>query len=166
MDEIKICKICKKQKIETLFARDPKLLNFFHTTCLEKLKLLLKIKNSDILNRVDLKSLEIIFNLLLEDIPDKIILLLNQNFREEKQKFRIELDQDKKLELDIISKAFGMDPEAFIKYVLIKEIDYIQYLLDSKYPKEELEEYYGSDIPIEMIDMHELRKLILVGEVL
>jgi len=74
---------------------------------------------------------------------------------------RIELDLDKKLEIDIISKAFNMTPKGFIDFVLNKELDYIKYLFELMHPKEELEEYYEREINID-----ELKKLILTEEVL
>ena len=74
---------------------------------------------------------------------------------------RIELDQDRKIEIDIISKAFNMTPKGFIDFVLNKELDYIKYLFELKHPKEELEEYYEREVNID-----ELKKLILVEEVL
>ncbi len=69
----------------------------------------------------------------------------------------IELDQDKKLQIDIVSKAFNMTPKEFIDFVLIKEIDYIKFLLEFSNPKTELEGYFGFEINID-----ELKKLILV----
>lgn len=81
--------------------------------------------------------------------------------KENNLKIEIELDQDKKLELDIISKAFGISPGEFIDFVLKKELDYVKYLFELTHPKEELEDYYERKI-----NLDELKKLILVEEVL
>lgn len=78
MCEKKVCKICNEHIVENSFARDSKNHYYFHTTCLEKLILLLKIKNSIVLNRVDFKSLEIIFEILSDDIPIDIISNLEE----------------------------------------------------------------------------------------
>ncbi|KKN63006.1 hypothetical protein LCGC14_0506460 [marine sediment metagenome] len=78
----------------------------------------------------------------------------------ENQKIELKLSQDKKKEIVIISKAFRMTPNKFIEIVLIKEIDYIKSQLDSAFPKEELEDYNNSEVPI--IDVKELKKLILL----
>ena len=70
----------------------------------------------------------------------------------------IELDQDKKLQIDIISKSFKMTPQGFIDFVLTKAINYTKYLLTNfTNPKAELEGYYEFEINIE-----ELKKPILV----
>ena len=76
------------------------------------------------------------------------------------EKIEIELDQDKKLEIDIISKAFNMDRETFLKLIVEKEIDYIKCLLEFSNSKEELESYYKFEI-----NMDELGKLILVEDI-
>lgn len=74
------------------------------------------------------------------------------------KKVELELNQDKKIQIDIISKAFDMTPQEFIDYVLLKEINYIKFLLtDFSHPEAELESYYEFEINCE-----ELRKLILV----
>ena len=71
---------------------------------------------------------------------------------------KFELDQDKKIQIDIISKAFNMTPQEFIDFVLLKEINYIKFLLtDFSNPKAELEDYFEFEINID-----ELKKLILV----
>ena len=79
----------------------------------------------------------------------------------EKHKNEIELDQDKKLEIDIISKAFNMKPEEFINLVIKEELRLIKNYLSWSYPKENLEDYYKFNINID-----ELRKLNLVEVVL
>lgn len=73
MFDNKICKICNKQIVESSFAYTPKKLHYFHVMCIEKLNLLLKIRKSNGLNSVDFKSLEIIFGMLLDEIPNEII---------------------------------------------------------------------------------------------
>ena len=80
---------------------------------------------------------------------------------EKTTKIEIELDQDKKVEFDIVSKAFNMTPKDFIALVLNNEIDQIKGLLESIHPKEELEDYYKHKINI-----NELKKLVLAEEVL
>lgn len=162
MPDKKICKICNKQIIESSFAKNSEKQYFYHVFCLEKLKLLLEIRKSNILNSVDFKSLEIIFGILIDEIPGEMISTLNQGLSEKQPKFEITLDQDKKLQIDIISKAFNMTPQAFIDFVLTKKINYIKYLLtDFSNPKGELEEYFELEI-----DIDELKKLILIEEVL
>ncbi|MHA1291370.1 MAG: hypothetical protein ACTSQJ_01730 [Promethearchaeota archaeon] len=77
------------------------------------------------------------------------------------KKIEIELDLDKKIQIDIISKAFNMAPKEFIDNVITKELDYIKYLLEFSNSKEELESYYKFEINID-----DLKKLILMEEVL
>lgn len=154
----KICIICNKQIIESSFAKNSEKQYFYHVFCLEKLKLLLKIKKSTVLNSVDFKSLEIIFGVLIDEIPNEMISTLNPGLSEKQQKSEITLDLNKKIQIDIISKAFNMTPQAFIDYVLTKEINYAKYLLtDFSNPKAELEIYYEFEI-----DVDELKKLILI----
>jgi len=58
---------------------------------------------------------------------------------DKKVKIEIELDQDKKIQIDIISKAFNMTPGVFLDYVITKEINYAKFLLtDFSNPKAEL----------------------------
>lgn len=57
-------------------------------------------------------------------------------------KIEIELDLEKKLEIDLISKAFGMDQETFVKIAIEHEIGFIKSTFE--------------------INMDELKKLILV----
>lgn len=73
--EKKICKICNKQIVESSFAYTPNKQHYLHTMCIEKLKLLFKIRKSNALNSVDFKSLEIIFGVLIDEIPNEIIQL-------------------------------------------------------------------------------------------
>lgn len=80
---------------------------------------------------------------------------------EKKVEIKIELDQEKKLAINIISKAFNLGLEEFINLVLKKEIHFINCLLGRSYPKENLEDYYKFEI-----DIDELKKLILVEEIL
>lgn len=75
MSENRICKICNKQIVENSFAYTPDKQHYLHTMCLEKLHLLLKIRKSNVLNSVDFKCLEIIFGLLINEIPNEIIQL-------------------------------------------------------------------------------------------
>ena len=102
-EKLKICKICNEYILLEDFVRDSKNHYDFHSTCIEKILLLLKIKNSKALNIVDFKSLEVLFEILYEDIPIDLISNLeeelNAHIREvkkvcsEKQKGEIELDQ-------------------------------------------------------------------------
>lgn len=157
MPENKICKICNKQINENSFAKNLEKQYFYHVFCLEKLKLLLKIRKSNALNSVDFKSLEIIFGVLIDEIPNEIVSPLNQGLSEKQPKFEITLDLDKKLQIEIISKSFKMTLGDFLNYVLIKEIEYVKFLLEMSNPKAELESYYEFEINID-----ELKKLILV----
>lgn len=85
-----------------------------------------------------------------------------EHFEDHKRpEITIELGLDKKLQIDIISKAFNMAPKEFIDFVLIKEINYVKFLLEMSNPKAELESYYEFEINID-----ELKKLILIEEVL
>ena len=169
MPDNEICEICimcnkpKDSNKQTYYCgKDSKKLYYYHAMCLEKLKLLLKIRKSTILNSVDFKSLEIIFGILIDEIPGEMISTLNQGRTEKQPKFEIKLDLDKKIQIDIISKSFNMKPQAFIDFVLTKEINYTKYLLtDFTNPKGELEDYFELEI-----DIDELKKLILIEEVL
>lgn len=76
---------------------------------------------------------------------------------EKKVKIEIELDQDKKLEIDLISKAFGMDQEAFAKLAIEHEIGFIKDIFGFNNVKDDLETYYHFEINID-----ELRKLNLL----
>lgn len=79
----------------------------------------------------------------------------------EKHKIEIELKKAHKLKIDIISKAFNMNPKEFINFVLKEELRFIKNSFNFSYPKENLEDYYKFNINID-----ELRKLNLVGEIL
>lgn len=83
------------------------------------------------------------------------------DINEEVDKITLQLDQDKKVEIYIISKAFSISPGEFIKLALKNELHYIKGVLEAPYPKENLEDYYKFEINI-----NSLRKLILVEEVL
>lgn len=72
----------------------------------------------------------------------------------------IEMDQQKKLEFDIISKAFDMELKDFINIAITHEIHYIKSTFSFKRSKEQLEFYYKRNI-----NMNELKKLILVEEI-
>lgn len=76
-----------------------------------------------------------------------------------KQKIELELDQEIKQKIEIISKAFGMDPEEFIKIALLHEIHYISDCITFEHAKEELEFYYKREI-----NMEEIKKLLKKGE--
>ena len=67
-------------------------------------------------------------------------------------KLEIELDQDKKLEIDIISKAFGWTPERFIQYVIKNDIKYIKDNLE-RGSIIDLQENYNTGV-----DLGELKK--------
>jgi len=73
------------------------------------------------------------------------------------KKIEIELNQDKKLEIDFISKAFGMDQETFVKIAIEHEIGFIKSTFELNNVKNDLETYYGFEI-----DVNKLKKLILV----
>lgn len=69
----------------------------------------------------------------------------------------IELDLDKKLQIDIISKAFSVTPGDFIKLAIENEIGFIKSTFECNNAKNDLETYYGFEI-----DVNKLKKLILV----
>ncbi len=162
MSEKKVCKICDGQILEDSFAQDSKLQYFFHTTCLEKLRLLRKLKNANLLSEEEFKYVELFFELKLDwDDPGIEFDEIDNETDKLSKKYEIELDQDKKLKLDIISNAFNTAPQSFISSVLLKEMDYIEVLLSFTNPKGELEDYYEQAINID-----ELKKLVLVEEVL
>lgn len=60
-----------------------------------------------------------------------------------KTKIEIELDQDQKIAVDIISKAFGINPQNFILHIIKNELSYIKSMINSNYAKENLEDYYS-----------------------
>ncbi len=154
----KICKICNKQIVENSFASDSEKQNFYHVFCLEKLKLLSKIRELNALNSVDFKSLEIIFGILIDEVPNEIIPSSNRCRSENQHKIVIELDLDKKLELDIFSKAYRMDPKDFIKMAIKNEIDFIKIFLAFSNPSEKLTEVYKFKFDINLVG---LRRLML-----
>ena len=116
-----ICIICNKPKDsnkETYYCgKDSKKLHYYHAMCLEKLKLLLKIRESNALNSVDFKSLEIVLGVLIDeipgvlidDIPNEMISTLNQGLSEKQPKFEIALDLDKKPEPNCNDCKFYVD---------------------------------------------------------
>jgi len=95
-----ICIMCNKPKDsnkQTYYCgKDSKVVYYYHAFCLEKLKLLLKIRKSNVLNSVDFKSLEIILGILIDEIPNEIVSSLNQCRTEIQPKFEITLALDKK----------------------------------------------------------------------
>ena len=98
---------------------------------------------------------------VIEDLEWNTGLEFYLDVDEEVDKITLQLEYDKKLALDISSKAFNMTPKDFIDFVLVKEMNYIENLLTFTHPKEELEDYYEREINID-----ELKKLILIEEVL
>lgn len=73
------------------------------------------------------------------------------------EKIEIELDLDKKLEIDLISKAFGMARETFVKIAIEHEIGFVKSTFELNNVKNDLESYYNFEI-----NMDKLKKLILV----
>lgn len=73
------------------------------------------------------------------------------------KKIELELDQDKRIQIDIISKAFSVTPGDFIKLAIENEIGFIKSTFERNNVKNDLETYYGFEI-----DVNELKKLILV----
>ena len=73
------------------------------------------------------------------------------------KKIELELDQDKRIQIDIISKAFSVTPGDFIKLAIENEIGFIKSTFEHNNVKNDLETYYGFEI-----DVNELKKLILV----
>ena len=67
------------------------------------------------------------------------------------------MDQNKKTQIDIISKAFNMDQEAFVKLAIEHETEFIKDTFGHNNVKNDLESYYNFEINID-----ELKKLILV----
>ena len=63
-----------------------------------------------------------------------------------KQKIEIELDQELKTRIDIISKAFGITPEKFIVLAITHETWYIKTHLDYSDIENELEVYQKTDM--------------------
>ena len=80
----------------------------------------------------------------------------------EKQKIEIELDQNKKLEISIIAKAFGITPGEFIKRMIKQNIYWIKEYLETDHPDHSfLLIYFG----LEKINFKELReKKIIKGK--
>ncbi|KKN61155.1 hypothetical protein LCGC14_0524500 [marine sediment metagenome] len=156
MSEKKVCKICNGGILDDTFAQDSKLQYFFHITCLEKVSLLLKIKNSLVLNSVDFQSLQIIFEILYDDIPKDVISNLEKELfpdaDKRSKKYEIELDQDKKIAINIISKAFNLSPGEFINLVLKNEIHFIRGCVGTNDSKENLEDYYQFEINIDELE--------------
>ncbi|KKL89286.1 hypothetical protein LCGC14_1916170, partial [marine sediment metagenome] len=79
----------------------------------------------------------------------------------ERQKIEIELDPDKKLELDIFSKAFNITPGEFVKMAIKNEIAFIKAFLEISYPREKLMDYYHFKFDI---NLYGLRKITLREE--
>jgi len=79
---------------------------------------------------------------------------------EKKVKIEIELDLEKKIQIDIISKAFNMSPEDFIKGAINNEIGFVKSTLELNNAKNDLEGYYKFEI-----NMDTLIKLMLVGAI-
>ena len=67
------------------------------------------------------------------------------------------MDQDKKTQIDIISKAFNIDQEAFVKLAIEHEIGFIKTTLGYNNVKNDLESYYKFEINVD-----KLKKLNLV----
>ncbi len=156
-----ICKICN-ESIKEINVKDLKSDDYYHLCCFEKIKLLRKLKNANLLSEEEFKYVELFFELKLDwDDPGIEFDEIDNETDKLSKKYEIELDQEFKTQIDIISKALGMDPEDFIKFVLKNEIQCIKSYLNMSYPKENLEDYYKFEINID-----ELKKLNLVGEVL
>ncbi len=80
---------------------------------------------------------------------------------EKKVKIEIEMDLQDKKAIDIIAKAFGWTPKKFIQYNIKKDISFVQRYNNPIFPND-LNEYYN----IKKIDLEELKKLILLEEIL
>ena len=156
-----ICKICN-ESIKEINVKDLKSDDYYHLCCFEKIKLLRKLKNANLLSEEEFKYVELFFELKLDwDDPGIEFDEIDNETDKLSKKYEIELDQDKKLKLDIISNAFNTAPQSFISSVLLKEMDYIEVLLSFTNPKGELEDYYEQAINID-----ELKKLVLVEEII
>lgn len=70
------------------------------------------------------------------------------------------MDLEKELEIDLISKAFGMDQASFVKIAIENEIRFVKSTLELNNVKNDLESYYNFEINID-----ELKKLNLVGAI-
>ena len=75
----------------------------------------------------------------------------------EKQKIEIELDQDIKTALDIISKAFGWTSKQFIVFLVTKDVGFIQWYTEKDWI-DELKDYYKHS----NIKGKELKKLLVL----
>lgn len=75
---------------------------------------------------------------------------------DKKVKIELELDPEKKPELDMLSKALGMDPKDFIKMAIKNEIDFIKIFLEISYPREKLIDLYNFKFDINLVGLREL----------
>jgi len=111
----KTCKICDEQIAENSFARNSTYRYYFHVTCLVKLELLLKIKNSNSLNREDFKMLQILLEVLYKDIPIDLISDL-----EEKLNANLPVELGKK---GVIEKFIKTLKKGYEDHFLIESLD-------------------------------------------
>ena len=80
-----------------------------------------------------------------------------------KEKIELELDQDKKLAIDIISKAFKISPGVLIKKMINRDLAWIkQGISKGSVTEKELIDYYN----LKEFSPEEFGKLFLVEEVI
>lgn len=80
---------------------------------------------------------------------------------EKQVKIEIELELQDKKAIDIIAKAFNWTPKQFIQYSIKRDIDFVQGYANTTFLTD-LYEHYN----IEKIDLEQLKKLYLLGEIL